>query len=70
MEFHQGDARGCGLASKFELISSIATAGIAAGMTVFGYCAVTPQRRPIEAGAHFTFERMRELPRLLFFLAR
>jgi HAD superfamily hydrolase (TIGR01509 family) len=41
------------------------TAGVAAGMTVFGYCALTPQRRLIEAGAHHTFERMRDLPGLL-----
>jgi beta-phosphoglucomutase-like phosphatase (HAD superfamily) len=41
-------------------------AGVAAEMTVFGYCAVTPQKRLIEAGAHYTFERMRDLPALLF----
>jgi HAD superfamily hydrolase (TIGR01509 family) len=40
-------------------------AGVAAGMTVFGYCALTPKHRLIEAGAHHTFERMRELPGLL-----
>jgi HAD superfamily hydrolase (TIGR01509 family) len=40
-------------------------AGVAAGMTVFGYCALTPKQRLIEAGAHHTFERMRDLPRLL-----
>ena len=40
-------------------------AGVAAGMTVFGYCALTPQQRLIEAGAHHTFERMRDLPGLL-----
>jgi len=41
------------------------TAGVAAGMTVYGYCAHTPVRRLVEAGAHQTFERMRELPGLL-----
>jgi HAD superfamily hydrolase (TIGR01509 family) len=40
-------------------------AGVAAGMTVFGYCALTPKRRLIEAGAHHTFERMRDLPGLI-----
>jgi HAD superfamily hydrolase (TIGR01509 family) len=40
-------------------------AGVAAGMTVFGYCALTPKQRLIEAGAHHTFERMRELPALI-----
>jgi HAD superfamily hydrolase (TIGR01509 family) len=40
-------------------------AGVAAGMTVFGYCALTPKQRLIEAGAHHTFERMRDLPDLL-----
>ena len=41
-------------------------AGVAAGMTVFGYCALTPKQRLIEAGAHHTFECMRDLPRLIF----
>jgi HAD superfamily hydrolase (TIGR01509 family) len=41
-------------------------AGVAAGMTVFGYCALTPRQRLIEAGAHHTFERMRDLPSLIF----
>jgi HAD superfamily hydrolase (TIGR01509 family) len=40
-------------------------AGVAAGMTVFGYCALTPRHRLVEAGAHYTFERMRDLPGLL-----
>jgi HAD superfamily hydrolase (TIGR01509 family) len=40
-------------------------AGVAAGMTVFGYCALMPKHRLIEAGAHHTFDRMRELPKLL-----
>jgi hypothetical protein len=34
-------------------------------MTVFGFCAQTPQHRLLEAGAHHTFEHMRELPRLV-----
>jgi HAD superfamily hydrolase (TIGR01509 family) len=40
-------------------------AGVAAGMTVFGYCALTPRQRLIDAGAHYTFERMRDLPALI-----
>jgi HAD superfamily hydrolase (TIGR01509 family) len=40
-------------------------AGVAAGMTVFGYCALTPKQRLIEAGARHTFGRMRDLPGLL-----
>jgi HAD superfamily hydrolase (TIGR01509 family) len=40
-------------------------AGVAAGMTVFGYCALTPKQRLIAAGAHYTFECMRELPDLI-----
>ncbi len=35
------------------------------GMTVFGYCALTPRQRLIEAGAHHIFERMRDLPALI-----
>ena len=41
-------------------------AGVAAGMTVFGYCALTPKQRLVEAGAHHTFERMRDLSALIF----
>jgi HAD superfamily hydrolase (TIGR01509 family) len=40
-------------------------AGVAAGMTVFGYCAVTSEPRLREAGARITFRHMRELPALL-----
>jgi HAD superfamily hydrolase (TIGR01509 family) len=40
-------------------------AGVAAGMTVFGYCALTPRHRLVEAGAHHTFERMSDLPELI-----
>jgi HAD superfamily hydrolase (TIGR01509 family) len=40
-------------------------AGVAAGMTVFGYCALTPRHRLTEAGAHHTFERMHDLPELI-----
>jgi HAD superfamily hydrolase (TIGR01509 family) len=40
-------------------------AGVAAGMTVFGYCALTPRPTLITAGAHHTFERMRDLTELL-----
>jgi HAD superfamily hydrolase (TIGR01509 family) len=41
------------------------SAGVAAGMTVFGYCAHTPAQRLIDAGAHCTFDRMSDLPGLL-----
>jgi beta-phosphoglucomutase-like phosphatase (HAD superfamily) len=41
------------------------TAGVAAGMTVYGYCALTPQHRLREAGAHYTFDSMAKLPQLL-----
>jgi hypothetical protein len=34
-------------------------------MTVFGYCAHTPAQRLIDAGAHFTFDRMSDLSGLL-----
>ena len=40
-------------------------AGVAAGMRVFGYAALTPAHRLLEAGAQVTFEHMRELPGLL-----
>ena len=40
-------------------------AGVAAGMTVFGYCALTPRQRLIDAGAHYTFDRMADLPGLM-----
>jgi HAD superfamily hydrolase (TIGR01509 family) len=40
-------------------------AGVAAGMTVFGYCALTPQQRLLDAGAHATFSDMSRLPDLL-----
>jgi HAD superfamily hydrolase (TIGR01509 family) len=40
-------------------------AGVAAGMTVLGYCALTPKQRLLAAGAHRTFDDMRELPTLL-----
>ena len=41
------------------------SAGVAAGMTVYGYCAHTPAHRLIAAGAHGTFGRMSDLPDLL-----
>lgn len=41
------------------------TAGVAAGMTVYGYCAHTPAHRLLEAGAHRTFDGMSVLPELL-----
>ena len=41
------------------------SAGVAAGMTVYGYCAHTPAHQLIAAGAHGTFGRMSDLPELL-----
>jgi HAD superfamily hydrolase (TIGR01509 family) len=40
-------------------------AGVAAGMTVLGYCALTPAHRLQAAGAHHVFGNMADLPRLL-----
>jgi HAD superfamily hydrolase (TIGR01509 family) len=40
-------------------------AGVAAGMTVWGYCAHLPARLLIDAGAHRTFDRMSALPDLI-----
>jgi len=48
-----------------EDTSTGVSAGVAAGMTVYGYCAHTPAHRLIAAGAHGTFERMSDLPELL-----
>lgn len=42
-----------------------AQAGLAAGMTVFGYCAHTPVESLSRLGVHRTFADMRELPALL-----
>jgi HAD superfamily hydrolase (TIGR01509 family) len=54
--------------SKCAVIEDTPTgvsAGVAAGMTVYGYCALMPAHRLIEAGAHCTFDRMERLPALL-----
>jgi len=40
-------------------------AAVAAGMQVFGFCAHTPQRQLLDAGAQVTFDHMSELPALL-----
>jgi HAD superfamily hydrolase (TIGR01509 family) len=40
-------------------------AGVAAGMTVFGYCAHTPAHKLEAAGAQLTFDDMHRLPELL-----
>jgi HAD superfamily hydrolase (TIGR01509 family) len=40
-------------------------AGVAAGMTVFGFCAHTPAEKLKAAGAHRTFDEMRVLRELL-----
>jgi HAD superfamily hydrolase (TIGR01509 family) len=41
------------------------SAGIAAGMTVYGYSALTPAARLLGAGAHRVFDNMLELPSLI-----
>lgn len=41
------------------------SAGVAAGMTVYGYSAETPAQRLLAAGAHRVFDNMGELPRLV-----
>jgi HAD superfamily hydrolase (TIGR01509 family) len=41
-------------------------AAVAAGMPVYGYCALTPEHRLLEAGAKVSFADMRRLPELLF----
>jgi len=41
------------------------SAGIAAGMTVFGYSDLMPPRRLLEAGAHRVFSTMADLPSLI-----
>jgi HAD superfamily hydrolase (TIGR01509 family) len=54
--------------SKCAVIEDTPTgvvAGVAAGMTVYGYCALTPAQRLTEAGAHRTFDHMGKLPALL-----
>lgn len=40
-------------------------AGVAAGMRVYGYCALMPAQRMTAAGAHRTFISMSELPALI-----
>jgi beta-phosphoglucomutase-like phosphatase (HAD superfamily) len=40
-------------------------AGVAAGMTVLGYTALTPADRMRAAGAHHLFDRMTDLPELV-----
>jgi HAD superfamily hydrolase (TIGR01509 family) len=45
-------------------------AGVAAGMTVLGYCALTPDHRLSAAGAHQVFDYMGDLPGLLEHLGR
>ena len=54
--------------SSCAVIEDTATgvsAGVAAGMTVYGYSARTPAHRLTDAGAHCIFHRMSDLPRLL-----
>ncbi len=55
-------------ASKCAVVEDTPTgvaAGVAAGMTVYGYCALTPRHRLLEAGAHYTFDSMINLVPLL-----
>jgi len=40
-------------------------AGVAAGMQVYGYCALIPPQQMRAAGAHRTFTSMSELPALI-----
>jgi HAD superfamily hydrolase (TIGR01509 family) len=40
-------------------------AGVAAGMTVFGFCAHTPEHKLKAAGAHRTFDDLQRLPAML-----
>jgi HAD superfamily hydrolase (TIGR01509 family) len=40
-------------------------AGVSAGMTVYGYCALIPEQRLAEAGAHYTFTAMHEISGLI-----
>lgn len=40
-------------------------AGVAAGMIVYGYSALTPAQRLVDAGAHHVFSEMRNIPALL-----
>ena len=41
------------------------TAGVAAGMTVYGYAALTPGARLLAAGCARVFSRMAELPAMV-----
>jgi HAD superfamily hydrolase (TIGR01509 family) len=63
-------ARCCGVEPRACAVIEDSTAGVAAGvaagMTVFGYCAFTAESRLRQAGAHFTFDTMAKLPALLF----
>jgi HAD superfamily hydrolase (TIGR01509 family) len=62
-------ARHCGVApSACVVIEDSPTgviAGIAAGMTVYGYAGLVPAARLQQAGAHQVFDDMRRLPALL-----
>ena len=62
-------ARAHQVASSHCDVAEDSPAGIraarAAGMRVFGFAAMTPAPRLIEAGAHVIFSKMSDLPRLL-----
>ena len=62
-------ARACGvMPAQCCVIEDTPTgvvAGVAAGMRVYGYRALMPAHRLMEAGAHRTFADMRELPALI-----
>ena len=61
-------AKSGAVASECAVVEDTPTgvaAGVAAGMTVYGFCALTPQHRLQEAGAHYTFDSMSKLPQLL-----
>lgn len=63
-------AASCGVApASCAVIEDTPTgvlAAVAAGMPVYGYCALTPEQRLVEAGAQIRFSDMRGLPELLF----
>jgi HAD superfamily hydrolase (TIGR01509 family) len=62
-------AKMCGADPKrcvvVEDTASGTTAGVAAGMTVLGYCAMTPPEKLLAAGASAVFNDMRRLPMLV-----
>ena len=59
--------------SKCAVIEDTPTgvlAGASAGMTVFGYTGTFAGDKLIEAGAHYKFDKMKELPNILMTAAK